>query len=145
MRGLAWALGLLVAGSACSAGGGGAVEGGVQDAAIFEVTLYLPDGCPPEVGNEKGVGIACTKGGNQCKSPLRCTCDPFFGITLTGVPCLCTLAQLAQVNSTDPCGPPLPANFCGSNTKCCPYQTAAAYCVPTICLPDNMCPDVVGP
>jgi hypothetical protein len=144
MRGLVWALGLLVVWSGCSAGGGGAVDGGVHDA-VYEVSLNLPDGCPPPMGNDKGVGTSCTKGGNECKVGMRCTCDPFFGVMLTGVPCMCTLAQLAQTNSTDPCGAPLPANFCGSNAKCCPYLTAAAYCVPSICLPGNVCPDVTAP
>jgi hypothetical protein len=144
MRGTAWALGVLVAASACSAGGGGAVEGGVHDA-VFEVTLYLPDGCPPEAGNDKGIGTPCTMGGGECKGELKCACDPAFGIQLTGVPCFCTLVQLAQTNSTDPCGPPLTSDFCGGGAMCCPYQTVAAYCVPSICLQDNMCPDPNAP
>jgi hypothetical protein len=146
MRGLACALGLLVATSACSAGGGGAVDSGIEGG-IYEVSLDLPAGCPPPAGNEKGVGTPCTMNGKQCTSPLRCTCDPFFAIQLTGVPCICTLAQLAQTGSTDPCGAPLAADFCGTNAKCCPYLTAAAYCVPNICLPDpgDVCPQVAGP
>jgi hypothetical protein len=142
MRGFAWALGLLAA-SACSAGGGGAIDGGVHDA-FFEVSLDLPPGCPPSTANEKGVGTPCTMGGHQCKNGLLCTCDPFFGVQLTGVPCICTLGQLAQTGSTDPCGAPLPANFCGSNATCCPYMTAGAYCVPSICVPDG-CPVFLPP
>jgi hypothetical protein len=144
MRGLAGALGLMVMAAGCHAGGGGAVDGGVRDA-VYEVSLDLPPGCPPATANEKGVGTACTMGGGQCKGNLRCTCDPFFGVQLTGVPCICTLAQLAPLDSTDPCGAPLPAGYCGSNAKCCPYLTVAAYCVPSICLPDDQCPEVVPP
>jgi hypothetical protein len=144
MRSFAWALGLLAAASGCSAGGGVPVEGGVHDA-VYELSLNLPDGCPPPVGNDKGVGIPCTMGGMECKGGLRCTRDPFFGILLTGVPGICTLAQLAQTGSTDPCGAPLPVNFCGSNATCCPYLTVAAYCVPNICLEGNLCPVPVAP
>jgi hypothetical protein len=139
MRGVALTLALLSAVAGCSAGGGGAVDGGIHDA-LYEVSLNLPDGCPPETANEKGIGAACTMGGNQCKLPLRCTCDVFVGVQLVGVPCICTLAAFAQVNSTDPCKDSVPADFCGSSATCCPYMTAAAYCVPSICLPDNQCP-----
>ena len=144
MRGAAWMLGLLAVAGGCSAGGGGAIDGGL-DGGVFEVSLDLPAGCPPPAPNEKGVGTPCTKGGNQCKGGLRCTCDPFAGVQLTGVPCICTLAALAQVNSTNPCVDSVPATFCGSNATCCTYMTAAAYCVPDICLPDDMCPVVAGP
>jgi len=137
-------LALIAGASACSAGGGGAYDGGV-DGGLYEVSLDLPDGCPPEAGNEKGVGAPCTKGGGQCKGDLHCACDPFLGVQLAGVPCICTLGQLAQTGSTDPCGAPLPKDFCGSNATCCPYQTAAAFCVPSICLPGGACPDFTGP
>jgi hypothetical protein len=139
---------LVILTSACSAGGGGKVEGGVPDG-VVEVSLDLPAGCPPQgpdAANELGIGKPCSEGGGECKGGnLRCTCDPFLGVRLVGVPCYCTLAQLAQTNATDPCGPPLSASFCGSNAKCCPYLTAAAYCVPNICLPDGMCPDAATP
>ena len=144
MRGVTFALGLLVAIGGCSAGGGGAIDGGVHDA-VYEVSLNLPDGCPPPSGNEKGVGTPCTMGGGECKGGLRCTCDPALGALLVGVPCFCTLAQFAQTGSTNPCGAPLPADFCGSNATCCNYLTAAAYCVPSICLPDQMCIEFVAP
>jgi hypothetical protein len=129
--------------ASCTPGGGGAIDGGQRDA-VYEVSLNLPDGCPPPSGNDKGVGAPCTMGGKQCKSPLHCTCDPAFGVQLSGVPCICTLFQLAEVGSADPCGAPLPANFCGSNATCCSYLTVGAYCVPSICLEGNVCP-VVAP
>jgi len=145
MRGLPCTLALIACLGACSAGGGGAIEGGVVDGAgLYEVSLDLPDGCPPPAGNEKGVGTPCTMGGGQCKGNLHCACDKTLGVTLVGVPCFCTMFQLAPTGSTDPCGPPLPANFCGSNATCCPYMTTVAYCVPSICLADNMCP-AAGP
>lgn len=139
-----WLVLTAAATGACSAGGGGAIEGGVEGG-IFEVPLNLPDGCPPAAGNDKGVGAPCTMGGGQCKGNLRCACDKTLGVTLVGVPCICTLFQLAEANSTDPCGAPLPADFCGSNATCCPYLTAVAYCVPGICLEGNACPEIVPP
>jgi hypothetical protein len=139
MRGLAFTLGLLVAMSACSSGGGHSGDGGTD--AIIEVSLNLPPGCPPPAGNEKGVGTPCTMGGKQCKNSLRCTCDPQLGALLVGVPCFCTLAQFAQNGSVVPCTDSVPAGYCGSNATCCNYLNAAAYCVPSICLPDNMCLD----
>ena len=143
MRGVAFALGLLVAAGGCSPGGGGAIDGGTHDA-VYEVSLNLPDGCPPEAGNDKGIGAPCTKGGHECKG-LQCSCDPDVGVQLTGVPCICTLAQLAQPNSTNPCVDSVPTNFCGSNATCCSYMTAVAYCVPSICLPGDACPVVTAP
>jgi hypothetical protein len=139
MRRVVPAVALLVWVSACSAGGGGAVEGGVHDA-VYEVSLDLPPGCPPDAGNSLGVGKPCTRGGHQCTGNLLCTCDDFLHIQLVGVPCYCTFAQLAQPGTIDPCGPPLSPTFCGAGAMCCPYQSAAAYCVPNICVPDGMCP-----
>ena len=110
-----------------------------RDAAVYEVELDLPVGCPPAQANDKSVGKPCTMGGNQCASPLHCTCDPYLGVQLSGVPCVCTLIQLAPQGSTDPCGAPLAANFCGTSATCCSYLTTAAYCVPDICLPGGQC------
>jgi hypothetical protein len=147
MRGIARAcllltVALLVAGGGCSAGGGGAYDGGVPDG-VYEVSLDLPPGCPPAAGNEAGVGAPCTMGGHECSHGTTCACDKTLGIQLKGVPCICTKFQIAQ--TADPCGPPLPSTFCGSGAKCCPYLTAAAYCVPDICLPGGMCPDPTAP
>jgi hypothetical protein len=137
MRCGTWIFGLLVLASACSSGGHSSGDGGANDA-VFDLGLDLP-GCPPPVGNEKGVGTACTNGGNQCGAGLRCTCDPALGGLLTGVPCFCTLAQFAQNGSKAPCTDSVPANFCGTNARCCEYLQTAAYCVPNICLPGGMC------
>jgi hypothetical protein len=138
MRRIVSALGLFVAASACSAGGGGTVDTGTMDA-VYEVSLDLPPGCPPDAGNAKGVGVPCTPSGNQCAAGLRCTCDPVLGALLVGVPCFCTLAQFAQNGSKDPCSDSVPAGYCGGGATCCNYLASAAYCVPNICLPGNMC------
>jgi len=116
-----------------------------HDAAVFDVSVELPDGCPPVQANEKGVGIPCTMGGGQCTaagvpSGLRCTCDPYFGIQLYGVPCVCTLVGL----NPDPTNVPnactsLPAGYCGSEATCCPYVNAGFYCSPNACLPGGAC------
>ena len=121
----------------CSCGDGNKQAPG--DAAVYEVNFEAPAGCPPAQANDKGVGRGCTKGGGQCASPLHCTCDPYLGVQLDGVPCVCTLVQLAQTGATDPCAPPLPADFCGLSATCCAYLTSAAYCVPDICLPGGQC------
>ena len=95
-RGIFWMLTLCaLAGVACSAGGGGMVPD-AHPVDAYEVSLDLPAGCPPEAGNEKGVGKPCTVGGNECPNngTLQCTCDPFLGIKLVGVPCFCTLVTL---------------------------------------------------
>ena len=116
---------------------------GPTDANVYEVNVELPPGCPPAQANEKGVGTPCTMGGGQCTGGLLCTCDRAFGVQLTGVPCVCTLVQLAQQGSTNPCGPPLASDFCGSNATCCSYLTSAAYCSPNVCLPGGQCIEFV--
>src|SRR5580765_198584 len=91
--------------------------GGPRDAGVIEVGLEAPPGCPP-AANELGVGQPCTMCGDECAAPLRCTCDPYLGVQLEGVPCVCTKVQPAPTGSKDPCvdvGP----GFCGSNTTCC--------------------------
>jgi hypothetical protein len=147
-HGLFWLLTLCaLAGVACSAGGGGMVPD-AHPVDAYEVSLDLPVGCPPEAGNEKGVGKPCTPGGNECPNngTLQCTCDPFFGIKLVGVPCFCTLVSLSSNSSPDagdPCAALAP-NFCGTNAGCCSYMTVGSYCAPNICLPGGVCPDVNG-
>jgi hypothetical protein len=129
----------------CSAGGGGQIPDAGSADAVFEVALNLPDGCPPPIGNDKGVGKPCTRGGGECgptTGDLHCTCDNFLGIRLDGVPCLCTILT---VNSTPDAGDlcaSLPADHCGSTASCCPYMSAGTYCAPSICLAAGVCPDV---
>ena len=117
-----------------------------KDAAVFDVSIELPDGCPPVQPNEKGVGIPCTMGGGQCTasgvpSGLRCTCDPYFGIQLYGVPCVCTIVGLNPdpANIPNACTQPQLASICGTEATCCPYVNAGYYCSPNACLPGGAC------
>ena len=144
-RGIFWMLTLCaLAGVACSAGGGGMVPD-AHPVDAYEVSLNLPAGCPPEAGNEKGVGKPCTVGGNECPNngTLQCTCDPFLGIKLVGVPCFCTLVTLntGSPDAGDLCAAQAP-NACGSNAGCCSYLSVGTYCAPSICLPGGICPPV---
>jgi hypothetical protein len=152
--GLVWSLvaTVVVAGSVaavgCSAGGGGAIpDAGLIDA-VFEVSLDLPVGCPPAVGNDKGVGKPCTRGGGECKSSnstFVCTCDNFLGIRLDGVPCICTVVTLSQNPDAGDLCAAQSASVCGTGATCCAYMSIGTYCAPDICLPDGLCPDVSGP
>jgi hypothetical protein len=126
---------------ACSSSGGSQP----RDAAVFDLSIELPDGCPPAQGNEKGVGIPCTRGGGECTAAgvpggLHCTCDPYLGIQLTGVPCVCTLVGLNAdpQNVSDPCTQVV-NGYCGTQATCCPYMTAGYFCSPDVCLPGGQC------
>jgi hypothetical protein len=122
----------------CSSGGSKPMCGAPRDAGVIEVGLEAPPGCPPPAANEMGIGQACTMCGNECKSPLRCTCDPYLGVQLEGVPCVCTKVQPAPTGSTDPCKD-VGAGFCGSSATCCNVINIAAYCVPDVCLIGGQC------
>jgi len=111
--------------------------GAPRDAGVVEVGIEAPPGCPP-TPNELGIGKPCSMCGDECASPLHCTCDPYLGLQLEGVPCVCTKAQPAPTGSTDPCMD-VGANFCGSNTTCCAVLNIAAYCVPNVCLIGGQC------
>jgi hypothetical protein len=122
-----------------------------RDAAtVYDVAVELPEGCPPAEANEKGIGAPCTEGGGECgkiASGLRCTCDQFATIKLTGVPCVCTIAGLNTdpANTTNACDK-VPAGTCGSAAKCCPYMTLGYFCIPDICLPYGECLEfITGP
>jgi hypothetical protein len=116
---------------------------GTRDAGIVEVGLEPPAGCPP-APNELGIGKPCTMCGNECASPLRCTCDAYLGVQLSGVPCVCTMFQLAQTGSTDPCKD-VGQSFCGSDATCCNVLAIAAYCVPNVCLIGGQCLEFIPP
>jgi hypothetical protein len=129
-----------LAAAGCSAGGGGMVPD-AHPVDAYEVSLDLPPGCPPAAGNEKSVGKPCTQGGKECGS-LQCTCDPFVGVKVVGIPCFCTLVTLnSNPDAGDLCAA-LDPNFCGSNAGCCSYLTIGTYCAPEICLPGGVCPAV---
>jgi hypothetical protein len=114
------------------------------DGPVYDFAIDLPPGCPPATQNEKGVGIPCTRGGNECKrsgvpSGLLCTCDPLpiIGAKLNGVPCICTIGGPNLSTNPDPCT----ANnvSCGSGATCCAYTTVGYYCSPDVCLPGGQC------
>jgi hypothetical protein len=141
---LACVIALIAAASACS-GGSGRRGDASADAIIDLSYLNFPDGCPSGVANEKGVGEPCTRGGNECKGLLLCTCDPQLGAALAGVPCFCTLAQPAKNYSKAPCTDSVPTDYCGSSATCCNILTSYAYCSPNICLINGGCLIFVGP
>jgi hypothetical protein len=126
-------------GASCSSGPGRPPDGSVRDGTTYDLALDLPPGCPPGQPNDKGVGATCTRGGGECKSSgLVCACDTILGLTLNGVPCICTLAGLNQhPGNPSPCAAATPS--CGSNATCCDYMSTAYYCSPNICLPGGSC------
>src|ERR1022692_2853955 len=117
------------------------------DGVVYDLALDLPVGCPPDAGNAIGVGAHCTRGGNQCGavgSNLVCACDTIDGVTLVGVPCICTRAGLnTSTTNPDPCNQVQPA--CGANATCCNYMNIAYYCSPNICLPGGACINFSAP
>jgi hypothetical protein len=135
----------------CSAGGGGAIpDAGAHDA-IFEVSVNVPDGCPPATENNFGVGRPCTMGGHECASGgnnLQCSCDPIFGAQIQGIPCFCS--RLNLTTSVPDGGTPCDMlsnvqSFCGTGASCCSYLTVGYYCLPNVCLDQGTCPPVSGP
>ena len=120
-----------------------AVPCGSRDASVVEVGVDLPAGCPPAQPNELGIGKACGMCGDECGNSLHCTCTPYLGVQLTGVPCVCTKVQLANLGSTNPCKDSVESNFCGNAATCCNYVNSAAYCVPDVCLPGGQCIEFV--
>ena len=147
------ALAVAVAGvGGCSAGGGGAIPD-AHPVDAYEVSLDLPAGCPPAVGNDQGVGKPCTRGGHECtrggggSGSYVCTCDDFLTIKLDGVPCICTVVNLNSTGNPDAgdlCATQSPA-ICGTGATCCAYMSVGTYCAPDICLPGGDCPVVIGP
>ena len=101
----------------------------------------VPPGCPPDVGNENGIGAPCTANGGECSGSLTCACDDRFGYRMpAGMPCFCTNLIFGTTCSA-----------CGSNAACCrcnialtdpPFTVSA--CFPSVCLNDGECPVVEG-
>jgi hypothetical protein len=138
-----------MAGAAACSSGGGSPPDASRDGVVYDLALDLPVGCPPDAGNTLGVGAHCTRGGNECvksgmPSGLVCACDTIDGVTLIGVPCICTRAGLnTSASSQDPCGTVQPA--CGAGATCCNYMSIAYYCSPDVCLPGGACIDFSAP
>jgi hypothetical protein len=109
------------------------------DAITYDLSVDLPPGCPPGQGNDIGVGKPCTHNGHECASPLICACDTVSGLTLNGLPCICTMAGLnLHPSNADPCSSE-PSDVCGSSATCCNYLSTAYYCSPNVCLPGGQC------
>jgi hypothetical protein len=129
----------------CSSSVGPPPDGGNPDGTTYDLALDLPVGCPPSDANNLGVGAACTRGGNECKragmpSGLVCACDTVDGVTLSGVPCICTYAELnPSPSDSSACHAAQPN--CGSDATCCDYLNEAYYCSPNVCLPGGVCID----
>ena len=123
----------------CSSNNAHIPDGGHVDAITYDLAIDLPPGCPSGQANGKGIGKTCTHNGHECSSPLLCTCDTNSGLTLNGLPCICTIAQPnPQPNNPDPCSTQSPG-VCGSGATCCNYVNAGFYCSPDICLPGGQC------
>ncbi len=130
---------LSAAALACSSSSGQRPDANV-DGLTYDLSLDLPTGCPPAQANEKGVGSPCTRGGHECTNGLLCACDSNLGLTLNGVPCICTVAGVNPQKGVAPCSAQ-PANICGSNATCCNYMEQAFFCSPNVCLPGGQCID----
>jgi len=128
---------------ACNSGGG---LGGGKDAnpPADTASLSLPDGlvpvgCPPDVGNEIGIGKPCTATGTECTGGTQCLCKDWFGYTMpVGTPCFCTNVYFAPTCTS-----------CGSNASCCTYDVPISTppirmsaCFPSVCLTGSQCPAI---
>ena len=111
----------------------GPADGQGRDGGADGLVLYMPAGCPPDAGNELGIGKPCSKTGNECaNNNLRCTCGD-FGIALpVNMPCFCTNATPAAACPANP--------NCGSNATCCSIAGVIIGCLPDVCLVGNQCP-----
>ena len=130
---------LSAAAIACSSSSGHRPDANV-DGLTYDLSLDLPAGCPPAQPNEKGVGAPCTRNGHECTNGLLCACDTTLGLTLNGVPCICTIAAPNPQKNVAPCSAQ-PSNICGSNATCCNYMDQAYFCSPNVCLPGGQCID----
>jgi len=129
--------------AACSSGAGPRPDASV-DGMTYDLALDLPPGCPPSQANEKGVGAICTRGGHQCTGNTICACDTIAGLTLNGVPCICTQAGLnPHPTNPSPCNAAAPS--CGTGATCCDYMSTAYYCSPNVCLPGGSCINFSAP
>jgi hypothetical protein len=139
-----WPIGMLVVPLSALACGQGSGSGSGKDAGpnADTASLTLPDGlvpvgCPPDVGNELGIGKPCTATGTECTGNLSCLCKNWFGYAMpAGTPCFCTIVSLNNACT----------GGCGSNTSCCTYDIplsspiTVSACFPAVCVSNNSCP-----
>jgi hypothetical protein len=134
-----WPLGIFVVSLLATACGLGSNSGSAPDATIdtrINVSLDVPPGCPPDKGNETGIGAPCTATGNECPSGLSCSCQNWFGYTMPAtMPCFCTTVSFTTISS------------CGSGATACPLTIPLSSgpldvyaCFPDVCLSGGQCP-----
>jgi hypothetical protein len=127
---------------ACGQGSGssGGKDAGRDSPAPDTAGISLPEvppGCPPDGGNENGIGKPCTATGTECTGTLQCSCKNWFGYTMpASMPCFCTNVAFGSTCSN-----------CGSNAPCCTYtipvsgtNITVSACFPSVCLSGNQCP-----
>jgi hypothetical protein len=117
---------LLLFAASCQQSGTGSTDAQIHDGGADAFVLSLPVGCPPDAGNEIGIGKPCSKGGNECGSGLLCTCGNFAVTLPANMPCLCTNAIASASCPTNP--------NCGSNATCCAILGVVSGCIPNVCL-----------
>lgn len=99
----------------------------------------VPSGCPPDAGNENGIGAPCTRTGNECTGGLTCSCEDRLGYQMpAGMPCFCTNVSFGSSCSN-----------CGTNAPCCTYtiplttgSITVSACFPSVCAPNGQCPSI---
>ncbi len=113
---------------------------GPSDAQVSFSLPEVPPGCPPDVGNENGIGKPCTATGTECTGALQCSCKSWFGYTMpASMPCFCTNVTFGSSCTS-----------CGSNAPCCTYAVpltttttvTVSACFPAVCAPGNQCPSI---
>ncbi len=110
---------------------------GPSDALVNVSLPDVPKGCPPDGGNENGIGKPCTANGSECTGGLQCSCKNWFGYMMpAGLPCFCTSVSFGTTCSG-----------CGNNTACCTFDVTTngtsvtiSGCFPSVCLAGNKCP-----
>jgi hypothetical protein len=131
---------IAVLASACSSSGSTISRDGSAGPSDALTNISLPDlppGCPPDAGNENGIGKPCTANGNECTGSLQCSCKNWFGYMMpSGLPCFCTNVSFGNTCTS-----------CGSKTSCCTFDVTTngstvtvSGCFPSVCLADNKCP-----
>jgi hypothetical protein len=123
--------------ASCQLSGSGRTNPQSRDGGTDGIILSLPAGCPPDGGNEIGIGKPCTKGGSECGSSLICTCGNFGVVLPVNMPCVCTNATASARCPANP--------NCGSNATCCAILGVVSGCIPNVCLVstpqgNNQCP-----
>jgi hypothetical protein len=99
---------------------------GTASAADLALTSAPVDGaagvCPPTMGNSKGIGTPCTKGGSQCPSGLLCDKD----LNDQGVGMCISLGSCSPGHGD-----------CGAGASCCKTAMTQNFpvCLPNPCVP----------